>query len=105
VGLWLDDTINQPVIDNLYYQYHLFAEKLTTEKKLRSVFIHKDYQPAFLTKAVASGRRCLEMRGLPTESTAGVLEVRRGCSTVRRGCSTEGSRADSSAYARVVGDW
>jgi hypothetical protein len=41
VGLWLDDTINQPVIDNLYYQYHLFAEKLTTEKKLRSVFIHK----------------------------------------------------------------
>ena len=43
VGIWLDDTINQPVIDNNQYQYYLFAENLTTEKKLRSVFIHYEH--------------------------------------------------------------
>ena len=43
VGIWLDDTINQPVIDNAGYLYYLFAENLTTEKKLRSVFIHYEY--------------------------------------------------------------
>lgn len=43
VGIWLDDTINQPVINNGQYQYYLLAENLTTEKKLRSVFIHYEY--------------------------------------------------------------
>lgn len=43
VGIWLDDTINQPVIDNAGYLYYLFVENLTTEKKLRSVFIHYEY--------------------------------------------------------------
>lgn len=43
VGIWLDDTINQPVIDNAEYMYYLFAQNLTTEKKLRSVFIYYEY--------------------------------------------------------------
>ena len=45
--------------------------------------------------SVASRRRCLEMRELPTEGTTGVLSA-------RRGCPTEGSPADSCAYVGAL---
>ena len=52
----------------------------------------------FSPVAVASRRRYLEMRDFATEGTADILYV---C----RGCPTEGSLADSSAYAGAVGNW
>ncbi len=50
----------------------------------------------FSPGAVASGRRCPEMWGLPTEGTAGVLDI-------RRGCPTEARPADPGASGRAVG--
>ncbi len=50
----------------------------------------------FSPGAVASGRRCPEMWGSPTEGTAGVFDI-------RRGCPTEARPADPGASGRAVG--
>ena len=41
VGIWLDDSINEPVIQNGYYQYQL-TSCVTGALMIRSVFIYYD---------------------------------------------------------------